>query len=400
MSILSRFDEFKGSRPRLYHFYVTLVFIAAASVIFAVMMVNKKEVKKRRSRLPVPVVKTVKAVSASRRVILSGEGTVRPFRQISLVPQVSGKTVWISEALVDGGKFLESETLLEIESTDYRLTVKSAEARVKDLESKLQLTIEEAEAAKEEWALANNNNSSPPPLVAKQPQLAAARAGLAAGKADLERAHLNLDRTKIRAPFDGRISSKNVDLGQFVTPGIILGSMYSIEAAEIPVPMRVEDLFWFQVPGFTSDEGPGSSVIVHAVIAGKNLTWQGTIVRAEGFLDSRTRLINVIVRVETPYKTLPPLAMGLFVSVEIEGHELENAIVLPRTCVHEDDILWIINDESRLIFRKIDIARFENDDVWIKSGIDDGDLIITSYIKIVTDSMKVNLSSAKGKSRK
>ena len=395
--MIKSLKELKTSRPRIFQLVAAIVIIGAAALIFLLMMVTKEDVKKRSSTLHVPVVTTVRADAQSRRIILSGEGTVKPLRMINLVPQVSGKIVSVSDAFADGGEVEKDEQLLKIEDTDYRLVVKAAEAKIKDLESRLQMTVEEAEAAKEEWSLSSNGDDPPPALVAKEPQLAAARSALSAGKADLEKALLNLERTGINAPFKGRISSKNVDLGQFVSPGQVIAAMYSIEAAEITVPMRDEDLFWLSVPGFTTKNEPGSRATVYAEIAGQKLSWPADIVRAEGFIDSRTRMVNIVVRVDHPYRSTPPLAMGLFASVSFEGKVLDGAIVLPRSSIHNENTVWIVDENSRIRFHKIKIARFEGNNAWITSGLNDSDIVVTSNIKSVTDSMKVNFRSAKGK---
>jgi RND family efflux transporter MFP subunit len=256
----------------------------------------------------------------------------------------------------------------------------------------LLLTIEEAEVAREEWRLSGEagENEEPPPLVAKEPQLEAARASLAAGKADLEKAELNLDRTTLRAPFDGRITHKNVDIGQFVSVGQQLAGMYSIEAAEIAVPLQQEDLQWLHVPGFTAGDDAAGEAVVHATIAGADRKWEASIMRAEGMLDERTRMVNVIVRVERPYDAIPPLAMGLFVTVELTGVSVPDALWLPRSAVHENNVVWIVDKENRLRFRNVDVVRFDGDEALV-TGIADGELVAVSQLRIVTNGMKVSL---------
>ncbi|MBN2185475.1 MAG: efflux RND transporter periplasmic adaptor subunit [Candidatus Krumholzibacteriota bacterium] len=394
--MIKNLKELKRTRPGTFHIIIFFAIILAAVLIFLLMMATKKDVKKRRSTLPVPAVSTVRADAENRRIILSGEGTVKPLRMINLVPQVSGKVVSISDAFADGGEVEKDEILLKIEDSDYRIVVKSAEANIMDLESRLQMAFEEAEAAKEEWSLGRKGGGDPPPLVAKEPQLAAARSALTAGKANLEKALLNLERTRLKAPFKGRISSKNVDIGQFVSPGQAIAAMYSIDEAEITVPMRDEDLFWLSVPGFTTENEPGSPATVNAEIAGQKMSWPAKIVRAEGIIDSKTRMVNLVVRVDDPYESTPPLAMGLFTSVRFEGKALDGVIVLPRSSIHNDDTVWIVDENGRLRFRKVKIARFEGNSVWITSGLDKSNIVVTSEIKAVTDSMKVNFRSAKG----
>jgi len=391
MSLKEKILEFRDKRPGAFQASVVALLIVTALLIFAVMMTSRKEVTRQRMTLPAPRVNVKAADVGPTRVRITGEGTVSPLREIDLVPQVGGRVVFMSPALVDGGMFSKGDVLFRIEPVDYELAVKAARARVKDLESRLMLTEEEAEAAREEWEIQNGdrNETAPPPLVAKEPQLAAANAALAGAKADLDKARLNLERTNIRAPFDGRISSKSVDLGQFVGAGQRLGTLFSVEAAEISVPLEDVDLRWIDVPGFTTHNACESKTRVIADIAGETVIREAMLMRTEGRLDARTRMVNVIVRVERPYDKMPPLAVGLFVRVEIEGVTLQNAIWLPRGSIRQGDIVYIVDDESRIRFRQVEIARYDRDEVLILSGLESGDLIVTSPMKIVTEGMKV-----------
>ena len=390
MSLKEKILEFRDKRPAAFQVSVIAAMIIVAILIFAGMMATREEVVRQKMTLPSPKVSVMPAEVGPTRVRISGEGTVSPFREIDLVPQVGGRVVFMSPAMVDGGMFSEGEILLRIDPVDYQLAVKAAQARVKDFESKQMLTEEEAEAAREEWKIQNDDDgTSPPPLVAKEPQLAAAKAALAGAMADLDKAKLNLKRTEIKAPFDGRISSKSVDLGQFVGIGQRLGAMFSVEAAEISVPLEDVDLQWINVPGFTAEDGVTSEALVFATIAGQNVEWPAILMRTEGRIDARTRMVNVIVRVDRPYDERPPLAMGLFVRVEIEGVTLSDALWLPRSAIHDGDTVYIVDGEGMVRFRKVDIARYDRDEVLVRSGIDSGELIVTTPMKIVTDGMKV-----------
>jgi RND family efflux transporter MFP subunit len=392
MSLKQKIKDFRDRRPVAFQAAVVVVMIIVAVLIFAAMMATREEVVRQKMTLPAPKVKTSVAEVGPTRVRITGEGTVSPLREIDLVPQVAGRVVFMSPALVDGGMFEKGDILFRIDPVDYELAVQSALARVKDLESKMMLTEEEAEAARYEWKIQNDDDgTSPPPLVAKEPQLAAARAALDGAKAELDKARLNLERTTVRAPFDGRISSKSVDLGQFVAVGQRLARMFSVEAAEIMVPLEDVDLRWIEVPGFTGGETSASEATVIATVAGRDIERPARLMRTEGRLDERTRMVNVIVRVERPYDEMPPLAMGLFVRVEIEGVMLPEATWLPRSAVHDGNTVYIVDSESRIRFRRIDIARYDRNDVLVSSGLDDGDLVVVSALKIVTEGMEVSM---------
>jgi RND family efflux transporter MFP subunit len=359
-----------------------------------ILKASRPPMEKREVAVAAPMARTVAVHTETISVPVRGHGTVRPVQEIQLVPQVGGKVVQISPAMVNGGAFEKGETLLTIDPADYRIAVTLAKARVQDAQSKFVLAQQESSVARSDWQQLNPG-SEPPPLVAKKPQLETARANLAAQKAELERAKLNLDRTRLTAPFSGRVSKKNVDIGQFVSPGQPAAVIYSIEAAEIVMPMESDKLEWFTVPGFTSEESPTPALrpythaTVYADIAGRRQNWEGVVVRAEGKVDERTRMINVVVRVNKPYAQKPPLAPGLFATVNIDGRPIENGVIIPRAALREDNLVWVVNEDSRLTFRPVEVAFHAYSGIVIKSGLGDNEQIVVSPIKEITDGMAV-----------
>ena len=379
-------------KPRIIHFIVTLVFIGIGALVFVVLTATKPKLERTQPPVLKPMVSVARIKTRPQVVIISGEGTVRPLREIQLVPQVNGKVVFASRALVNGGEFQKGDVLLRIDPLDYQLAVTLAQARVKDSESKLKVAEEEAAVSREEWRLlyeTDPKNNQIPALVAKEPQLAAAQAKLAADRADLQKAKLNLERTEVKAPFDGRVDEENVDIGQYVATGQALATLFSINQAEIVVPFEDEDLYWFHVPGFTPGDEAGSVVSVSTRVAGRESLWPGRVVRAEGKLDERTRMINVVIRVNKPYETKPPLAAGLFVTVDIEGRTLENAAMLPRAALRENNVVWVVDTNGQLTFRKVSVARLTSDAVLVDGGLKNGEMVVVSPLKAVTDGMRV-----------
>ena len=379
-------------RKRRIHIIVSVGTVVAGIIIMGALAASKSGLEKVQPSVPVPMVRVMKVTTGPQTITIRGEGTVNPLREISLIPQVSGKILRTSPALVNGGMFTRGQALLAIDPVDYELAVTLAKAQVKDAESNLKIIQQEAAVAREEWRSHYPDTSlveEPPPLVAKKPQLAAARARLEAGLADLEKALLNRERTTLKAPFDGRVSKKTVDAGQYVTPGQSLATLFSTEAAEIALPLEDKTLFWFDVPGFTPGGTSGSLATVHAKIAGRELTFSGEVVRAEGKVDERTRMITVIVRVDKPYATKPPLAIGLFVTVDIRGRVLPGASVIPRAALRQGNIVWIVDDAGILHFRAVRIARYQGEEIVVDSGIEDGETIVFSSLKAPTDGMAV-----------
>jgi len=381
------------TKKRILQTILTLGLIALGALGMIKLTESKPQIKKQKVAVPLLTVRTMEVRTASQAIVVRGEGTVEPLKEIDLVPQVDGKVDYIAPSLIYGGQFKKGTTLLGIEPEDYRLAVTFAKSKVKNAESLLRMAEEESEAAGEEWFQLYPDDAGkrkePPPLVLKQPQLAAARAKLEADKADLKKAMLNLERTKIKAPFHGRVEKEDVDLGQYVRPGEKLASIFSTGTAEIAVPLEDESLQWFHVPGFTPGKGPGSPATVRVRVAGMERSWKGRVVRAGGKLDEQTRMVRVVVRVKNPYAKKPPLAMGLFVAVEIKGHDIPDMTIIPRSALHQGNVVWIVDRDGLLHYRKVEVARIDGERVQISSGLKNREQVVISPIKTVTDGMKV-----------
>lgn len=382
-------EPLTDSRERwLWQLGVILLLIGVGGLGYLLLKNSKPSVEKREAEIPVPAVQVWNVKTGPQKVWVRGQGSVSPLNETQVVPQVSGKVVSISPTLVNGGSVKAGETLIRIDPEDYALAVTLAEARVRDGESKFALALQESEAAVQEWEDLYPG-TEPPDLVARKPQLAAARAMLDGERADLTKARLQLNRTRLTAPFDGIVSSKTVDAGQFVSPGQVLASIYSTQVAEIVTPLETENLSWFHIPGFTPGQDAGSPAVVRVDIAGREMVWDGRVVRAEGKVDEKSRMINVVVQVPEPFSRKPPLAIGLFARVDIEGKTLENASLIPRSALRDGNRVWVVDGEDRLRFRDIDVARLTSDGVLVTSGLVEGERVVTSPIRAVVDGMRV-----------
>lgn len=376
------------ARRRLLQLAVAVGFLLGGAWGLVALRASKPSQESRVPESPAPLVQTVRVVPERRTIVIAGQGTVRPLQETQLVPQVSGKVIAVSEALVDGGLFQAGDELLRIDPVDYQLAVTLARARVQDAEADYVLAQQESEAAVQEWRDLNPGQPAPD-LVARKPQLAAAKAKLDAEQADYKKAQLQLARTRLKAPFEGVTGDEKVDIGQYVTPGQALATLIGTRAMEIVVPLADENLRWIRVPGFTGREGAGSPAVVRATVAGAPQTWEARVVRAEGRIDEQTRMINVVVRVVAPYGRRPPLAPGLFVQVDIAGQTLEKAALLPRAALRADQQVWVVDPEDRLSIRPVRVAHLATEGVVIDEGLAAGEQVVISQLKAVAEGMRV-----------
>lgn len=388
-------------KPRvLIQLGVALGLVALGAVVFAVLTMSKAPMAQRRVEPILPLVRTVTVELSPRTVTVEGEGAVSPLRRSTLASEVKGRVVYISPNLVDGGSVEQGEVLVRVDKVDYELAVTLDQAKVKEAATALKKVEEDAEAALEEWQrYKGGKEHKAPPLVAREPQLEEARAKLAAARAQLDQANLDLKRTEIKAPYQGRISGKYVDLGQYLRAGDRVADIYGTNTAEVVVFLEDAALAWIGVPGLTQRGGQGSKAEVFVDFSGQRISWSGRVVRALGELDTRTRMVPVVIRVDQPFATQPPLSPGMFVKVDIQGKTLPDSYLLPRSALHQGGIVWVVDKDGVLRFRKVEVARTYGAETLIKSGLANGEKVITTPLQAVNDGMSVRVAQPSQKAQ-
>ena len=376
-----------------------LAVLLAATIGAVTMILLKPEVETRRPAIRPPIVRVATVEIADVPLVVESQGTVSPRTQSQLVPEVSGRAIWVSPSLVSGGFFEAGETLLKIDPRDYRQFVVIAEAEVARANLRLEQEQAEATLAAKEWQDLGEGEADP--LTLRQPQLVDASAALAAAEANLEKTRRDLDRTQIRAPYAGRVRQENVDLGQFVSTGSPLATIYAIDKAEIRLPLPDNELAYLELPLLYRGQQPeqlGPKVLLRASFAGEDYEWQGRIVRTEGEIDRTSRMVHAVAEVTNPYgrtedRRRPPLAVGMFVEAEIQGVVAENVVVLPRAALRNDGRVLVVDSSNRLRFRQVDVFRKTKQEVIIRSGLESGEKVLLSPLGAVTDGMEVRIAS-------
>jgi RND family efflux transporter MFP subunit len=377
-------------------FWIPLL-IATLTVVGAfVIVATAPSVEFKEPARAIPTVRTISAETETYRHRVRTQGTVAPRSEADLVPEISGRVVWIASSLAPGGFFEKGDPLLRLERRDFELAVKRQGAAVKRAESEFEFASSEY---KRRQGLSDAGVASPSQLGEKRRTAAVAESNLVDAQATLEQAQRDLERTEIRAPFDGRVREEQVDVGQFVARGNPVGKIYATDYAEIRLPIPDHQLAFLAFPDLrgsgTDDAGDGPVVLLRAMFAGRRHEWTGQIVRSEGEIDSKSRMVNVVARVENPYRSneandRPPLAVGLFVEAEIVGPEASDVIVVPRYAMRGDSRILIVNANNELRSKPVEVLRIDRDDVLVQGPLAEGDRICVSPIQVVVEGMIVN----------
>lgn len=370
---------------------VVVLGVALAVAIFKA----RPEVDRQEATALPPLVRVVEVEPEDLALTVLSQGTVEPGVESTLVAQVAGRIEWVSPAFAEGGFFEHGSKLVQIDDRDYRLAVSQAEAQVAQAQVRLELEQAESELAREEWNDLGVGEASP--LALREPQLAEARAAVQAAAATLQKANLELERTSIRSQFAGRVRSKMVDLGQFVNRGAALATVYSTDTAELRLPVPKDQLAFLDLQAglHLAEVNPGGpEVILRGEIGSDSYSWQGRVVRTGSEFDPVTRMFPLYVQIDDPFgrepgAAGPPLPMGLFVNAEIAGRVVYDIMVLPRSALRGAHQVLVVDDESRLRFRDIEVLRTQGDEVLIQSGLAAGEMVCISALESVVDGMRV-----------
>nr|WP_255775444.1 efflux RND transporter periplasmic adaptor subunit [Microbulbifer sediminum] len=310
-------------------------------------------------------------------MLVPSQGSVRARHEIEVVARVGGTIESVSDAFVAGGFFDRGDALLQIEPADYRHELTRTEARLANARSVLAQEQGRSKQAKREWRDLGTEAAND--LFLRKPQLAAAKAEVAAARADRDQARLNLERTRVQAPFAGRVVETFVDLGQYVSPGTRLAKVHSTSIAEVRLPLTDEQLALLNLPlGQSIDDGP--AVRMRARVAGQEREWRGEIVRTEANIDANSRFVFAVAQVAEPYKGEVPLINGLFVEAHIAGKTLDDIVILPRQALHEGDHLLVLDAENKLRYRDVELLQTLGEEVWVRGEIARGEPVVVSSL--------------------
>lgn len=386
-----------------FRYGIPAAIVLAGLLMAGLMIMYKRPAERSEVEVRAPAVRVVRVEAAPHQFVVRSQGTVAAKRTIHLLSQVQGQVIAISPNFEVGGFFTAGEELVSLDPRDYELALTEAEARVAAARLQLETMRAQAEVAEEEWRDIGNRRAASA-LVLREPQLAEAESGLEAAKAAVAQAELDLERTHIRAPFTGRVREKNVDVGQYVRAGEELAELFSIDTAEILLPLPLEDLAYLDLPrGWErgSRDRPGPEVIFRARYAGREASWRGRLVRMTGEIDPVSRMAKVIGEVEDPFgieasTDCPPLKAGLFVEAEILGRTQSEAVVIPRDALRMEDRVLVVDANEHLEIRDVEVLRATREHAVIGEGLSTGDRLCVTSLSAPVEGMRVRVMNPEG----
>jgi RND family efflux transporter MFP subunit len=364
-----------------------ILILAAAIGVAAVMIASRPPPVRTVAEPPALLVQVAEAKREMINFVVRSHGTVAPRTETTLVAEASGQIIDVSPGFVSGGFFQKGDVLIRIDPRNYESEVKRAQANLARANTQFATQATLQNIPQGSWE--SLRRSDPFDLRLRKPQVQEAIASVQAAEADLDKARGDLDRTMIRAPYDGLVREKLADVGQYVNTGSQVATTYAIDVAEIRLPVTQQDLQYLDMPKLVA--GEPIEVTLRANLVGVEQSWSAQVSRSEGVFDRESRVLYLVAQKDLPYSE-PLLPLGTFVAAEIQGRSGGELFKIPRHSMQRGSTLWVVDDEALIYPREVVRAGQDNEYVYIASGLEEGERYCVTPIDNPLPGMKVRFS--------
>lgn len=384
------------SRSRLIQIVFSIAILVAAIYLANQILSNPPEAKKKRApKRPVVTVKTQTMIPEQYRMQVRSYGKLQAKTRGSLAAQINGVITELGPHVQPGLFFQKGELLFRIDDRDYQTALQIAESELAQAKAKLVEEKAKSEQAKRNWERLKAGEK-PNELVLRKPYLASVEAAIMGAEALRDQAALNLERTRIVAPYDGRILQKHVDIGQFVSKGNPLAEIFATDALELRMPLTSSQQKLIHLPELSKDKMEETElplVDIENNGTGKK-QWKGRLTRVEGAVDLSSQQLFVVAEINTPYRDLEagesPLRIGQFVQAVIHGKRFNKVYRIPSHALYTGDEILLYKDQL-LERRPVTVLNRSEDFAVLSGGVQANELLVITPLGNVVTGTKARL---------
>jgi RND family efflux transporter MFP subunit len=379
---------------------LSVILIAAGIAGARYLIHTKPKVNRRPPVRMAPLVKTMPLARDTYMINIPAMGLVVAAQEVVLKVPVGGEIIDLDPEFTPGGLLHEKKPILQIDPKDYQLALQQKQRSLSDAEYAYKLELGRQDVARREWDLLYGENKSgevESELALRKPHLEKAQADIEAAKAELELAKFDLARTRVTAPFNALVLNKYVDLGSQVSPQDKLADLVGTDAYRVQVSVPVEQLKWLKIPTDNDEEGAEANIYYR-----EDNRRRGKVIRMLADLSKEGRMARLLVEVKDPLdlqagKTRrPPLLIGEYVRVLIDGAPLTDVYRIPRFALRNDNQVWLADKDQKLAIRQVQTLWREEEHVYVRDGLQTDDLLIVSALAAPVDGMDLRLEETGG----
>ncbi|SEI05648.1 RND family efflux transporter, MFP subunit [Rheinheimera pacifica] len=325
--------------------------------------------------------------AVDHQVIVKAWGQLEPWQQTSLASQVAGRVEYVHPDF-EIGKVVQAGTIiLKLDPADYEPPVAAAAAELALAEAQYLEAMATADVARVQL---RDRLDTASPLALRVPQLAAAKARVDSANAALQIAKRDLARTNVVAPYTAVIRELNVGVGQVIASGESVATLFNATKARVILPVAMYD-----APFIANTMKYSSSEIRVTDTSNRNVVRTARFEGVLAYVEQRTRMQQVVAIIEDPYLVETDngfsearLKFGSFVEAELQGPLLQNVYAIPQHLL-DDNKIWLINEEDQLQSREVEVLREEQELVYVRGKINDGERLAKTLPDYPTNGTRV-----------
>ena len=294
---------------------------------------------------------------------IEANGSVMANEYVELHPEISGRIVYLN--VPEGASVTRGTVIARINDADLQATLEKSKAQLdlyqktEEREHKL-LDINGINQADYDLAVSNVNST----------------------KADIDYTQAQLDKTVIRAPFDGVVGLRQVSPGAYVTPANIIATVQQVDKIKVDFTLPEQ---------YAAIIRPGTLVDIQ-LDAQSNTRRKGLIVATEPQINTTSR--NLKVRALLRDGLAHP---GAFVKVFVDAGTGKKAIMVPTNCIIPEDknnqVIIVKSGRAKVV--NVETGMREADDIEITKGLVTGDTVIVTGVLFARPDQPVTIRSVK-----
>ncbi|MEM6279698.1 MAG: efflux RND transporter periplasmic adaptor subunit, partial [Verrucomicrobiota bacterium] len=371
---------------RFAKYFFGLGILGFGLAVTALLWVTRPEAEKKQEATAVPVVEYLTIARGEEIFEIPSQGIIQPDKRTQIASEVGGRVVEVSPQFKPGKKFSEGEILVRLDPTDYEAAVAQAASTLADAESSLASEKARADQAMRDWKRLGNPGE-PSSLVARKPQLKSAHARVESARAALAKAQNDLERTKIRSPYDAIVATTSTELGSYLAPTSPVAEVYAVAPFEVRLPLSVDQAAF--LPSHSTGAIDATATL-RATAAGRTRRWSALIERSEGEIDRATRSLYLVAKGGTPIDPSGiEIRPGLYVDASIPSRALPDVAKVPFRAFRNLDEVVLINQEDEIEFRRVNVLHRQGEDVFVGGGLEEGERVCLTELPDLVTGMKV-----------
>lgn len=295
---------------------------------------------------------------------IEASGTLRANESVDLSSEASGKVTSIR--FEEGTRVQAGQLLLTINDAELQAERQRLEFRLKlatDREQRQARLLEQGGVSQEEYDAVQNEVN----VLRSELALTGAR----------------IEKTKVRAPFSGRVGLRNVSEGSYITPQTSITTLQDVDPIKLDLSVPEQ---------YASRVGLGSTI--QFTVRGSDSTHSGTVYAVEPQIDPETRTLRIRARADNNDGTLRP---GAFADITVRLGVIEDALTVPTVAVMPTlggQRLFVVENDTAQT-RNVTLGIRDAARVQITSGLSRGDTVIVSGIQDLRAGLPVKIQQPK-----